>query len=337
MRPFSRRSTAQLSRLTLSSSPSKTGTIGRGASASRPIRRVLSRRRRKDVLAAYLFLLPGYALFALVILYPIARAFQISLYHWSIAPGLPSEYIGFANYSKAFHDPIFWRGLVNTGFYMAVTVPAQIAIGLAIAVLLDAKMPARAFFRTLFYLPVVTSWVVVSLLFRYLFLTDGGLVNWFLHDSTHLSGHNVDWLGQRWTALIVISILGIWKGIGWSMVIFLAALQGVPRELKEAAAVDGANAWRRFRAVSLPAIRPVVAFVTVMLVIGGFNVFISVFLITNGGPLDETQVLLTYMYRQAFSFLDFGYGSAISFTLTTIVFVLSLAQLRLFRRPSEVN
>ena len=134
--------------------------------------------------------------------------------------------------------------------------------------------------------------------------------------------------------MLALSILGVWKGIGWSMVIFLAALQGVPRELQEAAAVDGAKRWRRFRAVSLPAIRPVVAFVTVMLVIGGFNVFISVFLITSGGPLDSTQVLLTYMYRQAFTFLDFGYGSAISFTLTLIVAVLSLVQLRVFRDRS---
>jgi multiple sugar transport system permease protein len=211
-------------------------------------------------------------------------------------------------------------------------VPAQIVIGLAIAVLLDGKMPARGLFRTLFYLPVVTSWVVVSLLFHYLFLTDGGIVNWFLHDGVHVTGHNIDWLDQRWPALSVIAILGVWKGVGWAMVIFLAALQGVPRELKEAAAVDGAKAWARFRAVSLPAIRPVVAFVTVMLVIGGFNVFISVFLITKGGPLDSTQVLLTYMYREAFSFLDFGYGSAISFTLTMIVFVVSVVQLRLFRR-----
>jgi len=335
MRPFSRRWIAQRSRLTLSSSPSQAGSVGRGASASRPVGRTLSRRRRKDVAAAYLFLAPGFALFALVILYPIVRAFQISLYHWSIAPGIASDWVGFGNYSHALHDPVFWRGLVNTAFYMAVTVPAQIVLGLVVAVLLDARMPARAFFRTLFYLPVVTSWVVVSLLFRYLFITDGGLINWFLHDATHVSSHNVDWLGQRWTAMAAISILGIWKGIGWSMVIFLAALQGVPRELKEAAAVDGAHAWSRFRAVSLPAIRPVVAFVTVMLVIGGFNVFISVFLMTNGGPLDETQVLLTYMYRQAFSFLDFGYGSAISFTLTLIVFVLSIAQLRLFRRPAE--
>jgi multiple sugar transport system permease protein len=287
--------------------------------------------------AAYLFLAPGFIVFSLVVLYPIVRAFQISLYHWSIVPGTASQWIGFGNYSHAFRDPIFWRALENTAFYMAATVPAQIVLGLAVAVLLDARMPARALYRTLFYLPVVTSWVVVSLLFRYMFLTEGGLVNWVLHDKTHLVGHNIEWLGHRWTAMAAISILGIWKGIGWSMVIFLAALQTVPKELKEAAAVDGASAWRRFRAVSLPAIRPVVAFVFVMLVIGGFNVFISVFLMTNGGPLDETQVLLLYMYRQAFSFLDFGYGSALAFTLTSIIFVLSVAQLRLFRRPSEVG
>jgi multiple sugar transport system permease protein len=119
------------------------------------------------------------------------------------------------------------------------------------------------------------------------------------------------------------------------MVIFLAALQGVPAELKEAAAVDGARAWARFRAVSLPAVRPVVGFVTILLVMGGFNVFLSVLLITNGGPINESQVVLLYMYQQAFSFLDFGYGSALAFTLTLIVLVLSFVQLRLFRRPGE--
>jgi len=289
------------------------------------------------MLAAYLFLAPGFLLFALVILYPIARALQISLHEWAIVPGIASDFVGLQNYRHAIDDPIFWRALVNTGFYMAVTVPAQIVLGLAAAVLLDARMPARTFFRTLYYIPVITSWVVVSLLFRYLFITDGGLVNWTLTDGIHLTDQNISWLGGRWTALTAISILGIWKGIGWSMVIFLAALQAVPRELHEASAVDGAGAWGRFRAVSLPAIRPVVAFVTILLVIGGFNVFTSVFLITEGGPNDETQVLLTYMYRQAFTFLDFGYASSISFILTAIVFVLSLAQLRLFRRPGETS
>jgi multiple sugar transport system permease protein len=300
-------------------------------------RRTLAAHRRSEVVAAYLFLAPGFILFAAAILYPIARAFQISLHEWAIVPGIASEYVGLDNYRRAFDDPIFWKALENTGFYMAATVPAQIALGLAAAILLDARMPARGLFRVVYYLPVVTSWVVVSLLFRYLFLTDGGLVNWTLTDGAHLADENVSWLGDRWTALTAISILGIWKGVGWSMVIFLAALQGVPPELKEAAAVDGANAWRRFRAVSLPAIRPVLAFVTILLVIGGFNVFVSVFLITGGGPGDETEVLLTYMYRQAFTFLDFGYGASISFVLTGIVFVLSLVQLRLFRRPGAAR
>jgi multiple sugar transport system permease protein len=317
------------------SSPTPTF-LGRSASALRPRRRLgLTRSPRGNVGAAYLFLAPGFLLFALVILYPIVRAFQISLYNWSIVPTLASHYLGLHNYGRALHDPIFWRALVNTGFYMAVTVPAQIAIGLGAAVLLDARMPARGLFRTLYYLPVVTSWVVVSLLFRYLFITDGGLVNWVLHDALHLVGHNVNWLGARWTAMSALSILGIWKGVGWSMVIFLAALQGVPKELHEAAAVDGANALQRFRVVSVPAIWSAIAFVTVMLVIGSFNVFTSVFLMTGGGPIDQTQVLLTYMYREAFTFLDFGYGSALAFTLTLIVFVLSLGQLRLFRRPVE--
>lgn len=321
--------------MTASSNSPTDGLIGRSASALRPRAHRLSARRRKEIGAAYLFLAPGFLLFALVILFPIVRAFQISLYQWALVPGTASKFLGLHNYSRAIHDPIFWRALENTGFYMGVTVPAQIVLGLAAAVLLDARMPARGLFRVLYYLPVVTSWVVVSLLFQYLFITQGGLVNWILHDNLHLVGHNIDWLGARWTAMLALSILGVWKGVGWSMVIFLAALQGVPIEHKEAAAVDGAKAWARFRAVSLPAIRPVVAFVTVLLVIGGFNVFISVFLMTQGGPLDETQVLLTYMYRQAFSFLDFGYGSAISFILTLIVFVLALVQLRLFRRPGE--
>ena len=323
--------------MTASSNSSAADSSGRSASALRPRIHLANRRRRRELGAAYLFLAPGFLLFALVILYPIVRAFQISLYNWSLVPGAASRFLGLHNYNRAIHDPIFWRALENTGFYMAVTVPGQIVLGLAAAVLLDAWLPARGLFRTLFYIPVVTSWVVVSLLFQYLFITDGGLINWIIHDNLHLVGHNIDWLGARWTAMLALSILGIWKGIGWAMVIFLAALQGVPVELKEAAATDGAKARARFRAVSLPAIRPVVAFVTVMLVIGSFNVFISVFLMTKGGPLDETQVLLTYMYRWAFSYLDFGYGSAISFILTLIVFVLAVGQMRLFRRPSEAS
>lgn len=281
----------------------------------------------------YLFLAPGFVLFLALIMYPMVRAFQMSFYDWNVVAGATSRFIGWKNYITAFHDPVFWRALVNSGVYMAITVPAQIALGLAVAMLLRAKAPGRTLFRMLFYLPVVTSWVVVSLLFQYLF-ADNGLVNWAL-GATHLTSGQTAWLGNRWTAMVAIAALGVWKGIGWSMMIFLAALQGVPKELEEAAAVDGAGAWARFRVVTLRAIWPATLFVTVMLVIGGFNVFTSVLLMTKGGPADQTQVLLTYMYEQAFTYLNFGYGSAIAVILTVLVFILSLLQLRVFRNQRE--
>jgi len=277
----------------------------------------------------YAFLAPGFILFVALIIYPMIRAFQMSFYDWRIVAGATSDFIGWQNYVTAFHDRIFWRSLANSGAYMLFTVPPQIALGLFVASLLRAKAPGQGLYRLLFYIPVVTSWVVVSLLFQYLF-ADAGLVNYVLHGVHATNGHT-SWLSGRWTAMVAISALGVWKGIGWSMMIFLAALQGVPRDLEEAAAVDGAGRWRRFRTVTVPAIWPALTFVTVMLVIGGFNVFTSVLLMTGGGPADQTQVLLTFMYEQAFKFLQFGYGSAIAALLTVLVFVLSVIQLRIFR------
>lgn len=292
------------------------------------------RRRTRAILIPYLFLAPGFLLFLALIIYPMLKALQMSFYDWNVVAGAASDFTGLTNYRTAVHDPVFWRALTNSAVYMAFTVPPQIVLGLAVATLLNNKAPGRALFRVLFYLPVVTGWVVVSLLFQYLF-ADRGLVNWMLHDVTHLTNHNVSWLSGRWTGMVAISALGVWKGVGWSMMIFLAALQGVPRDLLEAAEVDGAGRWQRFRAVTLPAIWPAAAFVTVMLVIGGFNVFISVVLMTNGGPADSTQVLLTYMYKQAFTNLDFGYGASIAVLLTIGVFLLSAIQLRAFRTDAE--
>ena len=303
------------------------------AGGSTPPRRGRSLRSR-TALTAYLFLAPGFVLFLGLIIYPMLKAFQMSFYDWNVVAGAASKYIGLANYRTAYHDPIFWRALANSAVYMVFTVPPQIVLGLLVASLLNNKAPARGLFRVLFYLPVVTSWVVVSLLFQYLF-ADSGLVNWMLHDVAHVTDHNISWLSGRWTGLTAISALGIWKGIGWSMMIFLAALQGVSKELLESAQVDGAGRWQRFRAVTLPAIWPATAFVTIMLVIGGFNVFISVVLMTNGGPADSTQVLLTYMYQQAFTNLNFGYGASIAVLLTVGVFVLSAIQLRAFRSNAE--
>jgi multiple sugar transport system permease protein len=320
--------TSELALTTLS------GRTSGSSSADRPDRGSGPRRRRRLSATPYLFVLPGLVVFAVAIIWPTVSAFQMSLYHWNVFNGDLSRWSGFDNYVRAFQDPHFWLSLSNSGIYMVATVIPQMALGLGIALLLKRKSPVQPLFRVLFYLPVVTSWVVVSLLFKFLF-DDSGVINFTLHDFLHLEASNTSWLANRWSALVVICLLGIWKGIGWSMMIYLAALQGVPESLEEAAEMDGANRWQRFRAVTLPAINPATIFLSVMLVIGGLNVFISVQLITGGGPVGQTDVVLSYMYTQAFTYTDFGYASSIAVILAVLVFLLAMIQLRVSRRDDD--
>ena len=307
-------------------------TTGAGAFYPKPRRR-WTKKDFKRALPAYLFLLPGAALFVVWTLYPLLSAFRMSFYEWNLIK--PSKFVGFDNYHRALTDPVFWMAFRNTLFYVVVTVPGQMIIGLAIALLLDGPLRARAVYRTIYYVPVVTSWVVVSLIFTFLFNSQSGLVNWVLNDNLHLIGRNIGWLREPWPAKIAIASLGIWKGVGWTMVIFLAGLQSIPQSLHEAAAVDGATPWRRLRDITIPLLRNTITFVLVILTIGAFQVFISVYVMTGGKPLHRTDVILTYMYSNAFEFLDLGYGSAISYLLAGMVFLLGIIQIRLLRRRVE--
>lgn len=287
----------------------------------------------RKALPAYLFILPGMALFLVWTIYPLIDSFRMSFYEWNLIK--PSRFVGLDNYRRALSDEVFWMSFRNTLFYVVVTVPGQMIIGLAVAMLLDGPLRARAVYRTIYYVPVVTSWVVVSLVFTFLFNGQAGLVNWVLHDNLQVIGRNINWLREPWPAKVAIASLGIWKGVGWTMVIFLAGLQSIPQTLHEAAAVDGAGAWRRLRDITLPLMRNTLLFVLVILMIGAFQVFISVYVMTGGKPLHRTDVILTYMYSNAFEFLDLGYGSAISYLLAGLVFILSLTQIRLLRRRVE--
>lgn len=284
---------------------------------------------------ALLFLLPGLLLFLTFIVGPMLYSFRMSFYDWKIIRPERSEWIGLANYVRALTDPIFQRAVVNTLAYTLVTVPAQIGIGLAIAVLLDQKIRGRAFFRVMYYLPVITSWVIVSLLFEYMFSGQAGLVNYILRDVLHVTSTNIRWLADPILALVPIFLLGIWKGVGWTAIITLAGLQSIPEHLHEAAAVDGAGSAARFRHITLPLLRPTLIFLLVVLTIGGLNAYISFLLITGGDPLDQTHSILTLMYEATFTKLEFGYGSAISYLLTALVFVVSIVQLRLLRKKVE--
>jgi multiple sugar transport system permease protein len=284
----------------------------------------------------YLFLLPGLALYVLWMIYPLGYEFMISFFDWKIMPGQTSDYVGLSNYRDVLHDRYFWMALENTVRYVAVTVAGQMILGLALAVMAHRVFIGKRVFRAIYYVPVITSWVVVSFLFQFLFSSNpGGLVNYVLVSVLGVLDKPVLWMSETKTAWIIIYALGIWKGMGWTMVIFLAALQGVPPELYEVAAIDGAGEWGQFRHVTLPMIRRTTLFILVALVIGGFQVFISVYLITGGGPLHRTEVVLSYMYDRAFDKLQFGYGASLSYILAAIVVMVSFAQMRLFNRPVE--
>ncbi len=311
------------------------------APASVPVRNVttVSRRTRRAtvrrLLPIYLLILPGMALFLLWTLYPLLDALVMSFFQWNPNPQGTSAFLGVANYARAVTDPIFWQAFGNVVLYTVVTVPAQMVLGLAVALLLDRKLAVRGLFRALYYLPVITSWVVVSFVFEYLFNSQGGLIDWAFGTVLHLIPGDLSWLGSTTLALPMLMILGVWKGIGWNMVVFLAGLQSIPAELYEAAQVDGAAGWARFRHITLPLLRPVLTFVAVMLLIGAFGVFIPMFILTQGGPEHSTETLLTYGYSSAFSSFDFGYGAAVSYLFAAFVFVISIAQIRLLRRRAE--
>lgn len=306
---------------------------GSGVAAARP-----RSKRLRQLRVAVPFMLPGLALILFFVVYPLLRGVQMSLFRWNLMVPAQSTFIGVDNYIRAFTgDPTFWVAARNTVLYAAITVPLQMLFGLGVALLLNQAIRGRTFFRALFYLPVVTSWLIVSFVFRYLFNDGLGPINYLLVNVLHLIPEPIGWLRESWvTAEVPITALGIWKGIGWNMLIFLAGLQSVPPELLEVAAVDGAGPWQRFRHVTLPLLRPTFLFVAIVLVIGAFNVFISVFLLTGGGPQSSTETMLSYMYTQAFRFLDFGYGTAVALLLGAAIIVLGFAQLRLLRGSAEV-
>ena len=292
-------------------------------------------RRRSDLLPALIFLLPGLVLFALFFLGPMLYSLRISFFQWKIVHPDQSVFVGFENYQRALSDPIFRRAILNTLAYTIITVSLKLCLGLGVALLLNDAFRGRTFFRVAYYLPVITSWVIVSLLFEYMFNGQAGLINYFLKDILHLIPKNILWFADPILTLVPIILLDIWKGIGWAAIIFLAGLQTIPAELYEAARVDGASSWAQLRYITWPLLAPTTIFLVVVLVIGGLNAYVPFQLMTNGGdPMDLTHSVLTLMYEATFGKIDFGYGAAISYLLTIFVFIISIIELRLMRQQA---
>lgn len=278
-----------------------------------------------------ILLLPGLIVFGVFTIYPIIKLFVMSFFEWDFGSIINQKFIGFENYKEVLSDEYFRTAFVNTLVYTLVTVPGQMIVGFFIALMLHHITRFKVGYRVCYYLPVITSWVVASLIFRYVFNTEG-MLNYFLVNILHLTSQNIHWLDTRWGGLTIAMFLGIWKGIGWNMVVFLAALQTVPMDLYEVASIDGAGAWKKLIHITIPSIKGTILFALVMLTIGGFNVYTSIKLITGGNPGHQTDVVLTWMYYKAFSTGKFGYSAALSFIITIVLAILAVIQFKLMQQ-----
>ena len=286
---------------------------------------------RRNRIQLAVLLLPGVLVFAMFTIYPIVKLLYMSFLEWNRDNMFEHSFAGLSNYAAVLSDATFRTAFANTLIYTLVTVPGQMVLGLLAAVLINSIPRFRVTFRVIYYLPVITSWVIVSLVFRYIFNTEG-MLNYLLTNVLHLSESNIRWLDTRWGGLTVAMMLGIWKGVGWNLVVFLAALQSVPQELYESASIDGCGPFARFFYITLPSIKPTILFALVMLTIGGFNVFTSIKMITDGKPMHQTEVVLTWMYSKAFSSGDFGYAAALSFIVAVTLAFLAVLQFKAMRR-----
>lgn len=279
-----------------------------------------------DAIAAGIFLAPALIILGIFLLWPIAYLFYLSFTTGSFtAAGI--KWVGFDNYLRLLLNPDFWQVLFNTAYFTIATVIPSLVIPLALAVLLNQSLQLRGLLRSAYFLPSIVSLVAAGLGFRWLFQTEGP-VNALL--ST-IGIAPIPWLGSTVWAMPVIIILSIWKQLGFNLVVFLAGLQAIPFNRYEAAELDGANRWQQFWHITLPGLRPTLVFATITTAIFTLRSFEQVYVITGGGPLNSTNVLVYYIYQEAFGQFDFGYAAAAATVLLAVALVLVYLQLRTWR------
>ncbi|WP_282696929.1 sugar ABC transporter permease [Streptomyces sp. CC208A] len=303
-------------------------TLAKPLPATAAVARPRRRPRRHGRAAPYLFVLPALLLFTAFKLYPIGWSFLLSL-HRTVAG--TDTFVGLDNYARLLDDPLMWTALRNTLVILAVQVPLMLALATGLAVALDSRiLKGRSVFRLGFFLPMVTGLVAYGIVFSVLLNKDYGLVNWLLGRA---GIGPVPWLTDGMWARISLGLALTWHYTGYNAVILLARLQTVPRELYDAAAVDGAGALAAFRHVTLPGLRPALLLTTVLSTIGTLQLFDEPTVLTGGGPDNATLTLGMYLYRNAFTYYDFGYASAVAYALTLLIGLLGLLQFRLLGDP----
>jgi multiple sugar transport system permease protein len=279
---------------------------------------------RQEELIAYLFILPSLLGFVVFLVVPMVASLGISFYEWELLT--PPKFVGLKNFSSLLTDRIFKDVLVNTVYYTFGLVPLNLVISLGLALWLNTRLRGLTLYRMAFFLPVVTVTVAVALIWRWMYEPRAGIIDTALR-AVGLPGPT--WLGDPNWAMPALIIMSVWKGFGYNMVLFLAGLQGIPVSIYEAATIDGAGAWQRFWRITLPLLSPTIFLAVVLTVISSFQVFDQALVMTNGGPANATNTIVLYIYQNGFQFFRMGYASAIAWVLFAVIFIFTLAQMRL--------
>lgn len=278
-----------------------------------------------DTLSAAAFLSPTLVIFGAFILFPVFFSFYLSFQKWN-SFSWSGSFVGIDNYIRMFQNEEFWLVLKNTAIYTLGTVPLNMMISLLIAYGLNKKLMGKKLLRTLFFAPVVISPVAAALIWRWLYDPNFGLINYSLE---FLGFDPVNWLNDPSAAMFALIGMGVWKTFGYNMVLFAAGLNAIPDSYYEAATIDGAGAWSKFWHITIPLLSPTTFFIMVMSMIGSFQIFDIVYVLTSGGPLGSTKVLVFYIYEYAFKYNgEMGYASAVSYTLFAILFALTMLQVK---------
>ena len=293
----------------------------------------VARGRLKETNAAgWLFLAPALVLIGVFFFLPVLGALVLSFTDYDIyALGDTgnARWVALENYRRLLDTPLFWQALKNTFYFALVGGPLSIAVSLGAALLVNAKLARfKGFFRTIYFIPFVTTLVAVAVVWRYLYHPRYGLLNWALGA---VGVAPIDWLGDPRWAMPAIILMAVWKNFGYNMLIFIAGLQSIPEELYEAAHLDGASGWQRFRHVTLPMLGPTLLFVGVITMIGYFQLFSEPYVMTRGGPLRATTSVVLLMYEEGFRWWRMGYAAAIAFVLFLVILAATLVQFRLQR------
>ncbi|MEM7581059.1 MAG: sugar ABC transporter permease [Cyanobacteria bacterium P01_A01_bin.80] len=284
--------------------------------------------KQQENLAGYLFLAPTILVLGIFVVLPILYAVFLSLQKVQLLGGIEYEFVGFRNFSQLVEDERVWIALKNTAEYVAIVVPSQTILALFLAVTLNSGIQGKTWFRVLFFLPTVTSSAVLTLIFMWIYNTNG-LLNDFLNG---IGFPTYNWLGDPSVALKAIMIMNIWSTAPFFMVIYLAALQDIPKYFYEAAELDGANGWHKFISITLPMLKPVTFFVVAMGIIGTFQLFDQSYIFSKGtgGPNNATLTVVLLIYQAVFRNLQMGYAAAIAFLLAAVIITITLIQRRLF-------